>query len=136
LQPSKAAKSPKTDIFPKKILPPKMSVLSLKCHIGYYWDTLTDGGTLTHFFDAFFSRFFQDGSLSDTAVSSIDALDRPRHQRHEGGRGGRTAANAAANAASAGMGKKSNSTSQLSAAGNERRPPITPHHIICTQIAG
>jgi hypothetical protein len=74
--------------------------------------------------------------LSDTAVSSIDALDRPRHQRHEGGRGGRTAANAAANAASAGMGKKSNSTSQLSAAGNERRPPITPHHIICTQIAG
>ena len=76
--------------------------------------------------------FFQitvDGSLSDTAVSSVGMLDRQKHpnlhrpgggvggsnqqlQQQPGGPGGPNAAGGPG-----GMGKKSNSTSQLSAAG-------------------
>lgn len=92
-----------------------MSVLSLKCHIGYYWDSFSDGGKQNLILIFLISKP-KDGSLSDTAVSSIDNL---RHARHEGGRGGRSAGNSAGPAGAAGMGKKSNSTSQLSAAGNE-----------------
>jgi len=94
----------------------------MKCHVGYYWDALTDGGTFRgNSYLLFFCKFMKDGSLSDTAVSSIDPVDRQRHPRHESsrGRGGATATGNAAAGNSAGMGKKSNSTSQLSAAGND-----------------
>ena len=78
--------------------------------------------TIIYYFSILFVSILKDGSLSDTAVSSIDPIDRMRHSRHEASRGGRAGAAAAGNAAaagSAGLGKKSNSTSQLSAAGNK-----------------
>ena len=69
-----------------------------------------------------------DGSLSDTAVSSVGMLDRQKHPNlhRPGGAGGsnqqlqqQQQQSGGPNAAGGpgGMGKKSNSTSQLSAAG-------------------
>ena len=65
--------------------------------------------------------YLADGSLSDTAVSfSQEVLDRERQRNRAGGSGG---SNAGGNpndmtGGPGGMGKKSSSTSQLSAAGN------------------
>ena len=70
-----------------------------------------------------------DGSLSDTAVSSLDALDRQRNIRFDtrstsgaggGGLGSKLGGPSGGNMVGGGpgMGKKSSSTSQLSAAGN------------------
>ena len=56
-------------------------------------------------------------------MSSIDALDHRRQHRHEAGRGrsaGSAGSTTGQTAGAAGMGKKSNSTSQLSAAGKSR----------------
>lgn len=80
--------------------------------------------------------FLIDGSLSDTALTSMDALERQRNQRQDprglrsgagtspsgggGGGGGGGTGGGAGNSGGGpgvGMGKKSSSTSQLSAAG-------------------
>ena len=63
-----------------------------------------------------------DGSLSDTAVSSIDALERQRNQRMQARGQGPPGAPGPGGPGGGGMGKKSSSTSQLSAAGMVNRP--------------
>lgn len=71
--------------------------------------------------------FTVDGSLSDTAVSSGGILMPDRHpnlHRPAGGAGGQNQNQSVdgQEAAEGGMGKKSNSTSQLSAAGKKEYP--------------
>ena len=101
-----------------------MGLFTMSCYVGMMWEVATDAGKHPNPLP---TSFLSDGSLSDTAVSSLDALDRQRNMRLEA-RGGRGAGpgGAGGNAASpsgpglaggGGMGKKSNSTSQLSAAG-------------------
>ena len=84
----------------------------LRIKLGYLVEILSDkqGNFLT-----------VDGSLSDTAVSSVGLHQKGMDARghlHPGQRGG--AGNAAAGSGEGGLGKKSNSTSQLSAAGKTR----------------
>lgn len=91
-----------------------MALFTLTYKLGYVLELLI-AGKLNRF-------HFIDGSLSDTAVSSIDALRNPgRGHHHRSGRGQQPVNPAAAGEAGVpgqgGMGKKSNSTSQLSAAG-------------------
>ena len=85
-----------------------------------------------------FFQILADGSLSDTAVSfSQDVLERERLRGRQGGGGGVGGpgmVNAMGNDAG-GMGKKSSSTSQLSAAGKsfdhaEVLPYFSPSQII------
>lgn len=81
-------------------------------------------------FNAFISFLFTvDGSLSDTAVSSGGILMPDRHpnlHRPAGGAGGQNQSVDGQNQEAAdgpgGMGKKSNSTTQLSAAGKNEYP--------------
>ncbi|CAB4060956.1 RIMS2 [Lepeophtheirus salmonis] len=69
--------------------------------------------------------FVLDGSLSDTAVSSLDALDRQKQVKDALRKGQSIGPDnmgqSGGNPSSSGLGKKSNSTSQLSAAGHKRR---------------
>ena len=71
----------------------------------------------------FILKYLADGSLSDTAVSfSMEVLERERQRNKAGGSGG-LGSNSGGNpndmtGGPGGMGKKSSSTSQLSAAGN------------------
>ena len=85
--------------------------------------------TFTQFFC--FSLFTVDGSLSDTAVSSINdpyrsSMPGPGILQKGGGPGGVVGGNTTPGGGVGGMGKKSNSTSQLSAAGKGHATQLAP----------
>ena len=98
-------------------------MFSVQYHVGFVIETMkTTSKSQIGESNILIFHIIVDGSLSDTAVSSMDPLLQnrgmgPGGQLRQGGQKGNNNAGPAG-PGQGGMGKKSNSTSQLSAAGN------------------